>query len=73
MSASGVLIDIPERLAVGTKWELAMDWTGLYHGRQAMRLFLTAAVTRTGSGGTALRILSARFREASPTRVQAVA
>ena len=70
MSAGGVLIDIPERLAVGTKWELAMDWTGLYHGRQTMRLYLIAAVTRSGARGVALRILSHRFRDANPTRVR---
>jgi hypothetical protein len=70
MSAGGVLIDIPERLAIGTKWEIVMDWTGLYHGCQTMRLSLIASVARTSRGGTALRILSARFREASPTRVQ---
>jgi hypothetical protein len=70
MSAGGLLVDIPERFEIGTKWELAMDWTGLYHGCQSMRLSLIATVTRTGRGGTALRILSARFREANPTRVR---
>jgi len=66
MSASGILIDIPERIAAGGKLELAVDWTGLYHDRQMMRLYLIASVTRTGRHGTALRILSHRFRDVSP-------
>ena len=72
MSASGVLIHVPEQLAVGAKLELQMEWSGLYHGRQTMRLFLMASVTRTGGRGAALRIVSHRFREASPApaRVQ---
>jgi hypothetical protein len=71
MSASGILIHVPEQLAVGVKLELQMEWTGLYHGRQTMRLFLMASVTRTGGRGAALRILSHRFREANPVRVRA--
>ena len=70
MSAGGVLIQAPELLAVGARLELAMDWTGLYHGRQAMRLFLVAAVARTERRGAGLRILSHRFRDASPARVR---
>lgn len=70
MSAGGLLIDIPEPIALGSKWELAIDWIGLYHDRQKMRLFVTAAVTRTGHAGTAVRILSHRFRDMSPARVR---
>ena len=70
MSSRGILIDIPEAIAVGRKLELAMDWTGLYHDRQMMRLFLTASVTRTGPQGIALRILTHRFRDVSPMRVR---
>lgn len=70
MSAGGLLIQIPESLAAGTRVEVAMDWTGLYHGRQAMRLFLTAAVVRWGRQETALRILSHRFRDVSPVGVR---
>lgn len=66
MSAGGILIDIPEALAAGTNLELGMDWPGLYHGRETMRLFLTAAVTRRDGRGTALRILSHRFRDGRP-------
>jgi hypothetical protein len=47
-----------------------MDWTGLYHGRESVRLFVIAQVTRTGARGTALRILSHRFRDVTPARVR---
>ncbi len=70
MSATGILIHVPESLEVGTKLELQMEWTGLYHGRQTMRLFLIASVMRTGGRGAALRILSHRFREAVPARIR---
>jgi hypothetical protein len=70
MSAGGVLIHIPEPVTVGTKLELAMDWDGLYHGRERMRLFLAAVVTRTGRRGTAMRILTHRFCDMSPARVR---
>jgi hypothetical protein len=70
ISASGILIQVPEPVAVGMKLELAMDWTGLYHDRQTMRLHLVAAVIRTDGRGTALRILSHRFRDASAMRVR---
>jgi hypothetical protein len=70
MSASGIFIDIPEPIALGAKLELAMDWTGLYHAREKMRLFLVASVTRTDRRGVALRILTHRFRDMSPARVR---
>ena len=70
MSASGVLIRIPESPAVGKKLELAMDWNGLYHGREKMRLYLVASITRSDRRGTALRILTHRFRDMSVTRVR---
>ncbi len=70
MSAGGILVQFAESIAPGVKLELAMDWTGLYHNREKMRLFLIAQVTRTGGGGTALRIVSHRFRDLSPTRVR---
>jgi hypothetical protein len=70
MSVSSILIHVPELLPVGTKLDLFMDWTGLYHGRQSMRLWLVASVTSTGSRGTALRILSHRFRDVIPDRVR---
>jgi len=70
MSARGILIDIPETLAIGARLELSMDWTGLYHDRPVMRLFLIAAVTRIDKRGIALRILSHRFRNVRPTAVR---
>jgi len=70
MSAGGILIHLPEPLAIGTKLELAMDWTGLYHGRESMRLILVASVTRYDRRGAALRILSHRFRDVTPARVR---
>ena len=70
MSATGILIQVPESLTTGTKLEITMDWTGLYHGRQAMRLTLIAAVARTAGSSLALRILHHRFRDVSPTRVK---
>ena len=70
MSAGGILVRIPEPLAFGAKLDIAMDWTGLYHGRQAMRLFLVAAVTRLERRGAGLRILSHRFRDVIAARVR---
>jgi len=70
MSVGGILIHLPEPLPIGTKLELAMDWTGLYHGRESMRLFLVASVTRFDRRGAALRILSHRFRDVTPARVR---
>ena len=65
MSASGLSIEIPETLDAGATLELVIDWTGLYHGRPAVRLFLTCLVVRIDAQSTALRIVSHQFREAS--------
>ena len=70
MSATGIFIEVADSLMVGTKLELSMEWTGLYHGRQTMRLFLIASVLRTGLQGVALRILGHRFRDLSSPRVR---
>lgn len=64
MSATGLRIEIPETVVVGTRLELVMDWTGLYHGRPGVRLFLTCLVVRIGSRSTALRIVAHQFLEA---------
>jgi len=69
MSAGGILLVVLESLPIGMNLQLAMDWTGLYHGRQAMRLSVVASVTRVDQRGAALRIVSHRFREVSPARV----
>jgi c-di-GMP-binding flagellar brake protein YcgR len=63
MSATGILIEIPEKFAPGAKLELSMDWIGLYHGKESMRLYLTAIVVRTNQRGTALRIVRSRFSD----------
>jgi hypothetical protein len=63
MSAGGVLIDLPEAAAVGSTVELAIQWPGIYHGRQVVRLLLTACVSRVDSRGTAMQILSHQFRD----------
>jgi hypothetical protein len=70
MSADGILVQLGETVAVGAKLELAMEWPGLYHGRDKMRLFLTAAVTRCEAGRTAFRIVKHRFREVTAPRVR---
>jgi len=73
MSAGGILIEISEAIPVGAKLELAMDWTGLYHGRDRMRLHLIAAAWRADGRGTALRILRHKFRYVRLAAVRAVA
>ena len=70
MSATGLRVEIPETLAEGTMLEFVMDWTGLYHGKSSVRLFLTASVVRVDARGTALRILKHQFRDARPAVVR---
>jgi hypothetical protein len=70
MSAGGILVQLPESVSLGCKLELAIDWPGLYHDRENMRLFLIASVARTGPGVAALRIESHRFRDVSLPRVR---
>jgi hypothetical protein len=61
MSATGIRIQIPEAARPGSRWELLMEWPGLYHGAEMVHLFLLASVTRADRRGVALRILSHRF------------
>ncbi len=61
MSASGVLIEIPETKPVGSILELAIDWPGLYYDKPMVRLFLTGAVSRTDGRSIALRTLRHEF------------
>ena len=63
MSVSGILIDTPEGLPVGSTVELAIDWMGLYHGKPMVRLFVIGSVVRNDGRGTALRILKHEFRD----------
>jgi hypothetical protein len=62
LSVGGILIDIPEALPVGSTVELVMDWTGLYHGKPMVRLFMIGSVLRNDAQGAALRILIHEFR-----------
>jgi hypothetical protein len=61
MSARGIRIDIPETMPKGSRLELSMDWPGLYHGADMVRLLLVGYVTRVDGQGVALRILKHRF------------
>src|SRR5262245_44291833 len=55
MSANGILIEAAESLANGCMVEAAMDWPGLYHGKDAMRLVLCGRVVRTQDRVVAVR------------------
>ena len=63
MSVGGILIDTPEAVPVGATLELAIDWTGLYHGKPMVRLLVIGSVARIDGRGTALRIHSYEFRD----------
>jgi hypothetical protein len=69
MSASGILVDIPGKVTVGSTVELGMDWPGLYYRRSTVWLLLTASVVRNDCRGTALRILRHEFRDVRPAMV----
>jgi hypothetical protein len=70
MSACGILIDVPQAMPLGSRWELSMNWPGLFHGTETVRLYLVVSVTRVDSRGVALRILSHRFHGAAMVRSQ---
>lgn len=70
MSASGLLMQVQEGIAIDTILELSMDWPGLYHDKPAVRLFVIGAVTRVDSRGTVVRILSHQFRDLRGGEVQ---
>ncbi len=71
MSAAGIAIGIGRVLETDTEVELVLDWPGLYHGKQRMRLFVWGQVVRSDEAGTALRILSHEFRTAPSARAVA--
>ena len=71
MSVGGILIDIPPAIPVGATLELAIDWTGLYHGKPLVRLVLVGSVMRNDSRGTALRIVSHQFHDVHPALISA--
>jgi c-di-GMP-binding flagellar brake protein YcgR len=69
MSAGGIAIEIGRVLEPGTELELSLDWTGLYHGKRRMRLFLWGEVVRSDEQSTAMRILTHEFREVAARAV----
>lgn len=71
MSSTGVQIEIGRKLETDTEIELVLDWPGLYHGKQRMRLFLWGQVVRSQETATAVRILSHEFRDAARARAVA--
>src|SRR5215475_5951843 len=66
MSARGILIETEEQLSLGNRLDLSMDWPGLYHGKEMMRLYVSAVVVRVDERSAALRILSHKFRDVPP-------
>jgi hypothetical protein len=62
MSATGIRFDATNPLAVGTAIDIVVDWPGIYHGGDEVRLFLSGTVCRTSLDGTALEITNHDFR-----------
>jgi hypothetical protein len=69
MSSGGIAIEIGKVLEPGTEIELVLDWTGLYHGKRRMRLFVWGEVVRSEEHRTAVRIMTHDFRESSARAV----
>jgi hypothetical protein len=69
MSSGGIAIEIGKVLEPGSEIEVVLDWTGIYHGKRRMRLFVWGQVVRSEEQRTAVRILSHEFREASARAV----
>jgi hypothetical protein len=65
MSSGGIRIEAAALLPEDTVLEIVMDWPGLYHGRDSVRLFLKGTVCRRDDAGTVLRITSHDFRFAA--------
>ena len=71
MSATGILLDLPSEVEPGEELALALEWTGLYHAKERMRLLARVEVLRRDERGTAVRILEHEFEEVQavvPTR-----
>lgn len=62
MSARGIRFETSRPLPNGTLVDLVMDWPGIYHGRNEVRLFLSGTVCRSAPDDTALQILDHDFR-----------
>jgi hypothetical protein len=65
MSANGARISLDRTVAPGMTLEVLLNWPGLYHGRDRMRLVLAGEVLRCDESGTALRIAGHEFRDVS--------
>jgi len=61
MSAAGILMVADREFQPGAQIEISLDWPGLYHDAERMRLVVTAAVVRSQGSRTALRILQHEF------------
>jgi hypothetical protein len=70
MSATGIRLTMTNPPAIGTELDVVMDWPGIYHDRQGVRLFLSGMVCRNMIDGVALRITNHDFRFA-PVEVPA--
>jgi hypothetical protein len=73
MSATGLLVQIPDSLPVGATLNAKIEWSGLYHGVHTVRLFLNCTVVRVDGRGTALRIVNHEFRGQGMQKVAEVA
>lgn len=69
MCAGGIAIEIGKTVEPGAELELVLDWPGLYHGRQRMRLYVWGEVLRSCPSKTALRIVSHQFRDVAAQAV----
>jgi hypothetical protein len=67
MSVGGILIDTPEAVQVGATLELAIDWTGLYHGKPMVCLLVIGPGTRYFLFN--FRLMTAFLRESKELRV----
>jgi len=63
MSAGGILIVSDRSFQPGAQIEISLDWPGLYHDAERMRLVVSAEVVRSQGRRTALRILRHEFLE----------
>ena len=61
MSAAGILIVADRAFQPGAQIEISLEWPGLYHNAERMRLVVSAAVIRSQGRRTALRILQHEF------------
>ncbi len=70
MSAAGILMVAERSFQPGAQIELSLDWPGLYHDAEKMRLVVSATVVRSQGSRTAVRILQHEFLEvpADPSR-----